>query len=163
MRSIISLQSQPRDIRGLGILALQWRLFQAPVQAESTSQHTEGGGSRKASTSPSLQAGPEGNTTTEFPAAPHCSSQLTFAISCFLSWEASAYLHHSFKVRLQCLRKLLCQNLFLEEEFWILERNFLKSLVSKADGEEEGSDYKAELLMFEQLTTAHLQCLLLGF
>lgn len=40
---------------------------------------------------------------------------------------------------------------------------FFKSLVSKADGREEESEHRAELLMFEQLTTAHLQCLLLGF
>lgn len=40
---------------------------------------------------------------------------------------------------------------------------FFKSLVSKEDGGEEKSDHRAELLMFEQLTTAHLQCLLLGF
>lgn len=162
MRSIISLQPQPWDICGLGSLALQWRLFQVPVQAESMSQHMEGE-AEKPLLSPSLQAGPEGNTATDFPAAPHCSSQLTIAISCFLSWEGSAYLYHRFKVKLQCLKKLLCLNLFLEEEFWISEGNFFKSLVSKADGGEEDSDHRAELLMFEQSTTTHLQCLLLGF
>lgn len=70
VRSTISLQPQPWDICGLGSLAL---LFQAPEPAH-------GVGSSKASASPSLQAGPEGNTTTDFVAAPHCFSLLAICI-----------------------------------------------------------------------------------
>lgn len=121
-------------------------------------------GSRKASTSPSLQAAPEGNTTTDFATGPHCSSLLTITIYLMFPLLGGISLFMSeVQSKTSVLKKVALPKPFSRGRISDFRTQFLKSLISKVDGGEEESDHRAELLMFEQLTTAHLQCLLLGF
>lgn len=61
------------------------------------------------------------------------------------------------------LKEVALPKPFSRERILDFRMQFFKSLVSREGGGEEESDQGAELLMLEQLTTAHLQCLLLGF
>lgn len=98
-------------------------------------------GSRKASASPSLQAAPEGSTTTDFPTAPHCSSLLTITIYLmFPLLGGLSLLISKVQSKTSVLKKVVLPKPFSRGRILDFRTQFFKSLVSKADGGEEESD-----------------------